>query len=78
MFSTPRFVVKGGTLVVEDGELRRAPSGRRLHVRPAFDSAVTRDLRDYFDRYATVRFDNYPVGELADAPSPLIGRAGAR
>ncbi|HUQ79919.1 MAG TPA: formylmethanofuran dehydrogenase subunit A [Gemmatimonadaceae bacterium] len=78
MFSTPRFVVKGGTLVVEDGELRRAPAGRRLHVRPPFDSAVTRDLRSYFDRYATVRFDNYPVGELADAPAPLIGRAGVR
>jgi formylmethanofuran dehydrogenase subunit A len=81
MFSTPRFVVKAGTLVVEDGELRRAPSGRRLHVRPHHDADITRDLADYFDRYATVRFANYPVGELRDAPSPLIDHAspsGAR
>ena len=81
MFSTPRYVVKAGTLVVEDGELRRAPHGRRLHVRPRFDAAITRDLASYFDRYATVRFANYPVGDLRDAPAPLIDHAsptGAR
>jgi len=71
MFATPRYVVKGGTLVVEEGQLRRAPAGRRLHVRPACDASVERDLRRYFDQYATVSFDNYPVGVLADAPQPL-------
>jgi formylmethanofuran dehydrogenase subunit A len=54
--------------VVEEGELRRAPAGRRLHVRPPHDAAVTRDLRRFFEQYATVSFDNYPVGELRDAP----------
>ena len=68
MFSTPRYVVKGGALVVEEGELRRAPTGRRLYVRPAFDPAATRDLREYFGRYSTVSFENYPVGELRDGP----------
>ena len=68
MFATPRFVVKGGALVVEEGQLRRAPTGKRLHVRPAFDAAVERGLRTYFDKYATVSFDNYPVGALRDAP----------
>jgi formylmethanofuran dehydrogenase subunit A len=71
MFATPRYVVKGGTLVVEEGQLRRAPAGRRLHVKPVFDAAVERDLRKYFDQYATVSFDNYPVGALADRPQPL-------
>ena len=28
MFSTPRYVVKDGTVVVEEGQLRRAPGGR--------------------------------------------------
>jgi formylmethanofuran dehydrogenase subunit A len=71
MFATPRYVVKGGTLVVEEGQLRRAPAGRRLHVRPPFDTSMARDLRLYFDQYATVSFDNYPIGVLADAPQPL-------
>ncbi|HEY6507276.1 MAG TPA: formylmethanofuran dehydrogenase subunit A, partial [Vicinamibacterales bacterium] len=70
MFATPRFVVKGGTLVVEEGQLRRAPTGRRLHVRPDYDRAIERPLREFFDRHATVAFDNYPVGPLSDRPAP--------
>ncbi len=34
MFSTPRYVIKDGTLIVEEGHLRRAPAGRRLRVAP--------------------------------------------
>jgi formylmethanofuran dehydrogenase subunit A len=61
MFATPRYVVKGGRLVVEEGQLRRAPAGRRLAVRPAYDVAVERDIKAFFDRYATVSFDNFAV-----------------
>ena len=70
MFSTPRFVIKGGTVVVEEGQLRRAPSGRRLHVRPAYDREIEAPLRSFFERHATVSFDNYPVGALRDSPVP--------
>jgi formylmethanofuran dehydrogenase subunit A len=73
MFATPRYVIKSGDLVVEEGQLRRAPMGRRLHVRPTYDAATTKDIRRFFDRYATVSFANYPVGELRDAPSALAG-----
>jgi formylmethanofuran dehydrogenase subunit A len=73
MFATPRYVVKGGALVVEEGQLRRAPAGRRLHVQPAYDRAIERDLRRFFQQYGTVSFDNYPVGRLRDAPSLLAG-----
>jgi formylmethanofuran dehydrogenase subunit A len=68
MFATPRYVVKGGVVVVEEGQLRRAPQGRRLYVRPAFDPAVLPDLEAFFERYATVSFENYPVGDLRGAP----------
>jgi formylmethanofuran dehydrogenase subunit A len=77
MFATPRFVVKGGVLVVEEGQLRRAPAGRRLHVRPPFEKTIERDLRRYFDQYATVSFDNYPVGPLRDAPAALGAKGPA-
>jgi formylmethanofuran dehydrogenase subunit A len=73
MFASPRYVVKAGVLVVEEGQLRRAPAGRRLHVRPAFDAAVARDLKRYFDRYSTVAFENYPVPAPRSAPVPLAG-----
>ncbi|HEX6615809.1 MAG TPA: formylmethanofuran dehydrogenase subunit A [Gemmatimonadales bacterium] len=70
MFSTPRYVVKGGALVVEEGHLRRAPAGGRLRVAPGYDDAVLTDLRRHFERYSTVSFDNYPVRELPGEPVP--------
>lgn len=65
MFASPRYVLKGGVLVVEEGALRRAPAGRRLAVRPDYDPAVTADLKRFFDAYASVAFENYPVEPLA-------------
>jgi len=59
MFATPRYVLKSGSLVVEEGQLRRAPAGQRLAVRPQYDAAVTKDLRRFFVEYATVSFENY-------------------
>lgn len=71
MFSTPRYVLKAGTLVVEEGQLRRAPASHRLHVRPGFDDAVTRDLGRWFERYGTMALENYPIAIVRDAPAPL-------
>jgi formylmethanofuran dehydrogenase subunit A len=71
MFATPRYVIKGGALVVEEGQLRRAPAGRRLHVRPGYDEALLPDLRRYFDAYSTVSFENYPVQGIQDEPIAL-------
>jgi formylmethanofuran dehydrogenase subunit A len=59
MFATPRYVIKAGAIVVEEGQLRRAPAGARLAVRPDYDTAVTKDVKRFFDDYATVAFENY-------------------
>jgi formylmethanofuran dehydrogenase subunit A len=71
MFSLPRYVIKGGVLVVEEGQLRQAPAGRRLRLAPGHDDAIVSDLRRFFDDYGTVAFDNFPVRELRDAPLEL-------
>jgi formylmethanofuran dehydrogenase subunit A len=68
MFSTPRYVIKDGILIVEEGQLRRAPIGRRLRVAPGYDEAVLPDVRRHFDAYASVAFENYPVAELPGEP----------
>jgi formylmethanofuran dehydrogenase subunit A len=68
MFATPRYVVKGGVVVVEEGHLRRAPLGRRLYVRPEFDRAVEKGVRRYFDQFSSVSFEHYPVRKLPGAP----------
>ena len=71
MFATPRFVIKGGLLIVEEGQLRRAPEGRRLRLAPGYDDAVLGDVRRHFEDYSTVAFENYPVQGIVDAPVPL-------
>jgi formylmethanofuran dehydrogenase subunit A len=70
MFSTPRYVLKAGTLVVEEGQLRRAPSGKRIFVQPGYDAALLRDLGKYFEAYSSVQLANYPVTGLRDTPVP--------
>ncbi|MEZ5124437.1 MAG: amidohydrolase family protein, partial [Solirubrobacterales bacterium] len=63
MFATPRYVIKGGQLVVEDGELRETPPGELLRVRAPYDPAIEDALRPIFDERYSVRFDSYPVNE---------------
>ena len=70
MFSLPRFVIKAGALIVDDGELRSSSIGRALHVEPGYDDAVVPELKAWFDRDYTVQFANYPVGP-DDVANPL-------
>jgi formylmethanofuran dehydrogenase subunit A len=61
MFANTRYVIKGGDVVVEDGELRRETWGRTFAVRPAYDEEIEAHLRKVFDQYYTVAFENYPI-----------------
>jgi formylmethanofuran dehydrogenase subunit A len=63
MFSTPRYVIKGGRVVVRDGELVEALAGDLLRVATTHDPAVEDVLRTKFEEHYTVQFDNYPVRE---------------
>jgi formylmethanofuran dehydrogenase subunit A len=65
MFATPRYVIKGGELVVEEGDLRRVDDGQLLSSSAPFDDDIDRVLKPLFaDRY-TVSFDHYPVRDPA-------------
>jgi formylmethanofuran dehydrogenase subunit A len=71
MFATPRYVLKGGSLIVEEGQLRQAPAGRRLRVAPGFDDAVVPDIRRHFEAFSSISFANYPVQDLPGEPLPI-------
>jgi formylmethanofuran dehydrogenase subunit A len=65
MFATPRYVIKGGEVAVEEGELCRSDDGVLLSSRAGFDPDVSRVLEPLFgDRY-TVAFEHYPVRDPA-------------
>jgi formylmethanofuran dehydrogenase subunit A len=65
MFATPRYVIKGGEVAVDEGELRLVDEGVLLSSHAAFDPEVSRVLEPLFgDRY-TVAFEHYPVRDPA-------------
>jgi formylmethanofuran dehydrogenase subunit A len=61
MFGHPRYVIKGGEVVLEDGEIRAVPDGRSMLVQPSFDPTTEEFLRPLFEDYYTMSFENYPV-----------------
>ncbi len=61
MFELPRYVLKGGEVLVENGEIRRSIDGATLHVRPDFDDGAVPSIRDWFESRYSVQFANYPV-----------------
>jgi formylmethanofuran dehydrogenase subunit A len=69
MFGRPDYVFKDGRLIVRDGRLIEIAQGATHVARPSFDRAIERGLRDHFDRYMTVRLDNFAIadGEIEDA-----------
>ncbi len=63
MFQVPRYVIKSGQLLVEDGELRQSWDGKTLYVAPRYDERLEDDISDWFEQYYTIRFRNYPVSD---------------
>jgi formylmethanofuran dehydrogenase subunit A len=76
MFATPRYVIKGGELAVEDGELRRSDDGLLHSSRAAFDPEINRVLEPMFERRYTVAFEHYPVRDAALREPARIVEAG--
>lgn len=61
MFELPRYVIKGGTIVVEQGEIRAELEGTTLYVEPSYDPGMVPDIQKWFEPHYTIQFANYPV-----------------
>jgi formylmethanofuran dehydrogenase subunit A len=61
MFEMPRYVIKAGQVLIDDGELRGTPLGKTLHVAPEFDAGHLCHIEDWFSEHYSLQFANYPV-----------------
>ena len=61
MFEMPRIVIKAGQVIVEQGEIRHTPIGKTLYVDPVYDHDVEPDIQEWFEKYYSIRWRNYPV-----------------
>ncbi len=63
MFNTPELVFKNGELIVRDGKVIKIVQGATHVVRPEYDRAIEKPLKDYFDTYHTVRMENFRLSD---------------
>lgn len=61
MFTKPDYVFKDGELVVKDGDVVKVKWGTTHVVSPDYDSSIEKDLKEYFDRYMTMKVDNFKM-----------------
>ncbi len=80
-FLNTKYTIKGGQVVVMDGEVVAAPAGRTFFVTPECDPKLTEEmmpnLKDKFEHYYSVTFANYPVQD-AYVPNPYEIKAPMR
>ncbi len=71
MFRAPEYVFKDGELVAQDGKIVKVTRGATHVVRPDFDRGIEKRLREYFEKFHTMRFDNFPIStdELVECGS---------
>ncbi|MBW8885054.1 MAG: hypothetical protein JF612_09840 [Planctomycetia bacterium] len=62
MFSLPRYVIKSGQILVEEGDIRLEHYGKTLHIAPDYDVTAEDHIREWFEQFYSIRFRNYPVG----------------
>jgi formylmethanofuran dehydrogenase subunit A len=75
MFELPRIVIKSGKVIVEQGEIRDGRIGKTLHVQPDYDRGVEADIQEWFEKYYSIRWRNYPVDDsyLHEAEAARLG-----
>jgi formylmethanofuran dehydrogenase subunit A len=71
MFAFPRWVIKGGEVIVDDGEVRSSAFGRTLHVDPGYDEGIIPALAERFARESSIEFANFGVGD-EDVANPFV------
>ncbi|MEO2047102.1 MAG: formylmethanofuran dehydrogenase subunit A [Pirellulales bacterium] len=62
MFGHPRYVIKSGQIVIEDGDIRETPNGHEFIIKPDYDPTTEDFIRPLFEDHYTMSFDNYQVG----------------
>ena len=63
MFELPRYVIKAGRLIVEQGDIREDTYGKSLYVAPEYDRDVEPDIKEWFEDSYSIKWRNYPVDE---------------
>ena len=73
MFAHPSMVIKNGQIVVENGKIKKYIWGNTQTVKPEYDKSIEKSLRKFFDKYHTMKLENYIISN--DEMEEQIGSA---
>lgn len=71
MFELPRYVLKAGEVLIENGEVRQSVDGITLRTAPHYDTGAIPSIREWFDAHYTVQFRNYSVEDHEIGPTVI-------
>lgn len=63
MFERPMLVFKKGQVVVEEGKISRPVNGSTQVVRPEFDPGIEKRLSRWFERYHSIKLQNFRISD---------------
>jgi formylmethanofuran dehydrogenase subunit A len=63
MFRFPRYVLRRGQMIIDDGEIRAVSSGRTVMARSTASPDAEPLIADWFARNSTLQFANFPVDD---------------
>ena len=64
-------LIKDGKIAVENGQIKEYIWGKTHTVTPEYDKAIEKDLSKFFDKYHTMKLDNYIISD--DEMNRLVG-----
>jgi len=65
-FERAAYTIRSGEIVARDGEVVKSVNGRTFWVNPQVSTSLMKsvdDLKERFQEYYTVQFENYPISE---------------
>ena len=63
MFEKPLYVFKDGEEIVKNGKIVKVVTGGTHTLRPDYDKSIEKSLKEYFDRYMTVKLGNFKIND---------------
>ncbi len=63
MFAAAALLFKNGRLVVQDGVVIERPAGLAQAVAPVYDAGIARIVKQHFDRFYSLKLDQYAVND---------------
>ena len=78
MFAYPRYVIKGGEVVIEEGEIRKTVEGKGLLVRPTYDEKIEDFIRPAVPAILHDVVRQLSGGDGAASNTRRSARAGSR